>query len=256
MLRDIVRQFGINAKRAAPPGTIRYAALQRLSWLLPRSIRGNYDANPVAERLHRFAAASKDVFFVQVGAHEARAGDPISLYVERDGWHGILVEPVPRLFERLQTRYRRASGLAFENVAIAEEDGRRSFYRLTAAASKIYALADQLGSLDRDVILSHQEQVQDIEKYLVQTEVPCLSFETLLERHAVERIDLLILDTEGYDATLLHSFPWRRFRPRLVLYEHDHLDGRERKATEQLLRELGYELSWSRTNTVAEIRTP
>ena len=164
MLRDIVRQFGINAKRAAPPGTIRYAALQRLSWLLPRSIRGNYDANPVAERLHRFAEASKDVFFVQVGAHEALAGDPISLYVERDGWRGILVEPVPGLFGRLQARYRRASGLAFENVAIAEQDGRRSFYHLTEAASEVYALADQLGSFDRDVILSHEEQVQDIEK--------------------------------------------------------------------------------------------
>ncbi len=256
MLRDIVRQLGIITKRAAPPGTIRYRALRSLSWLMPRKIRGNYEDNPVAERLHRFAQASRDVFFVQVGAHTARAGDQLSLYIERDGWRGVLVEPVPALFERLRARYENTPGLVFENVAVAEEDGERSFYQLDEAASEVYALADQLGSLDRAVLLSHEDQVPDIEDHLVRIEVPCVSFDTLLRRHAIGRIDVLSLDTEGYDGKLLRSFPWHRLRPRLVAYEHDHLEQPERDATEKLLRELGYELSRSRTNTLGELTRP
>jgi len=256
MLRNLVRRLGIAAKRIAPPGTTGYRALQRLSRPLPRSLRGNYEANPIAERLHRFAQERDDVLFVQVGAHEARAGDPIALYVQRDGWSGILVEPVPELFERLQDTYAGTTGLVFENVAIAEEEGRRTLFQLSRSAAEVYELADSLGSLDRDVLLSHGEQVPGIEDYVVETEVECLTFRSLLERHPLERIDLLHIDAEGYDGRLLRSFPWRRFTPDLVLYEHDHLDGAERAATEAMLRRRGYTLTYSRTNTLAERAEP
>jgi len=253
LLRNLVRTLGITVKKAAPPGTGRYRALQRLSWLLPRRLRGNYEDDPIAARLHRFAQRRTDVFFVQVGANDAQAGDPISLYVVRDGWRGILVEPVPELFARLQQRYANRAGLVFENAAIAEQDGRRTFYRLNREASEVYELADQLGSLEREVILSHAEQIPDIQKYLEEIEVACVSFGTLLDRHAVDHIDLLHIDAEGYDATLLQSFPWDRFLPRVVLYEHKHLSEAERAACENLLRSHGYTLTRSRANTLAEL---
>lgn len=254
MIRDLVRGIGIVVKRVAPPGTLRYRLVQHLSWLLPAALRANYEDSPVARRLHRFAERAADVFFVQVGAHEGQAGDPISLYVKRDGWSGILVEPVPELFERLQATYRGVAGLTFENVAIAEQPGRRRFYRLSPAAGEVYELADALGSLDRDVLLSHAQQVPDIERYVEEIEVDCLTFDGLFARHDVDRIDLLHIDAEGYDARLLRTFPWQRFEPRVVLYEHDHLDRRDRAATEAMLRERGYELVLSRTNTLAARR--
>jgi len=253
MLRNLVRSLGIAAKRLAPPGTPRYRAAQRLSWLLPASLRGNYEANPIAHRLHRFAQRRAEVFFVQVGSHDAQAGDPISLYVKRDGWHGILVEPVPEIFARLRAFYGDLPGLVFENVAIAEQDGTQRLYRLSAEAGELYELADSLGSLDRDTLLSHAPQVPDIERYVEEIEVPCLTFGSLLERHAPARIDLLHIDAEGYDARLLRRFPWQRFTPELVLYEHDHLDVEERSATETMLRGRGYRLFRSRTNTLAEM---
>ena len=252
MLRNIVRKLGILAKRLAPPGTGRYTALQRLSWFLPSSLRGDYEANPIAERLHHFAQRHDTVFFVQVGSHDAQAGDPISLYVKRDGWHGILVEPVPEIFARLREFYGDLPGLTFENVAIAEEDGTKRLYCLADAAGEVYELADSVGSLDRGTLLSHAEQVPDIERYVEEIDVSCSSFASLLERHQPERIDLLHIDAEGYDARLLRSFPWERFTPELVLYEHDHLEADERAAAEKMLREHGYRLCWSRTDPLGE----
>jgi len=252
LLRDLIRALGIAVKKAAPPGTRQYEALRRASWLVPRALRGNYEDDPIAEHLHRFAQRHTDVFFVQVGAHDALAGDPISLYVQRDGWAGILVEPVPELFARLQRRYENRTDLVFENAAIAEQDGRRTFYRLSREASGVYELADQLGSLKREVILSHVEQIPDIQQYLEEIEVACVSFGTLLERHSVDRVDVLHLDAEGYDATLLRSFPWERFSPGVVLYEHKHLAEAEREACEKMLGALGYGLTRSVANTLAE----
>lgn len=252
MLRNLIRRLGMLAKRLGPPGTARYRALQRISWILPRSLRGSYEASPLAERLHRFALAHDTVFFVQIGAHEGRAGDPISLYIKRDGWQGLLVEPVRELFERLRDHYRDLDGLAFENVAVAEEDGSRPFFRLVDAAGDVYELADSLGSLDRSVLLSHEEQVPGIEDFVEEIEVPCSSFDTLLRRHEIEHIDLLHLDTEGYDGRLLAAFPWDRLAPQVVIYEHAHLADDERRATEQMLRRRGYLLHRSPTNTLAE----
>ena len=137
------------------------------------------------------------------------------------------------------------------NVAITEQDGRRSFFKLQESAGEVYELADSLGSLDRDVILSHAKQVPEIERYLEEIEVPCMSFSSLLDRYAVDSIDLLHIDAEGYDAKLLSSFPWERLEPGYVLYEHHHLSADERATTESLLRGLGYQLRWSRTNTLA-----
>jgi FkbM family methyltransferase len=256
LLQDAVRRIGIAVKRAAPPGSPRYRAIRRVSWLLPRWLRANYEDDPIAERLHRFACRRDEVFFVQVGAHDAQAGDPIALYVERDGWRGVLVEPVREVFARLRKRYANRNDLAFENAAVAETDGTRTFYRLDEKAREAYELADQLGSLQRDVVLGHAEQVPNIDDHLEKIEVPCVSFPTLLRRHDVDRVDLLHLDTEGYDAILLRSFPWEIFQPRLVLYEHKHLDDAARQESEDLLDDLGYDLTRSRSNTLAELREP
>ena len=251
MLRTLIRRLGIAAKKIAPPGTLRYRLIQRLSWLLPGSLRANYEGDPIAEQLHRLAEAHTDLFFLQVGSHEGQAGDPLSLYIKRDGWRGILVEPVPELFERLQVHYAGCAGLIFENVAVAEHNERRRFFKLRESAGEVYDQADSLGSLDRPVILSHGEQVPGIERYLEEIEVRCVSFSSLLDRHAVDHIDLLHIDAEGYDAKLLDCFPWQRLEPHYVLYEHDHLSTEERAAAESMLQGRGYQLRLSRTNTLA-----
>lgn len=254
LLRSLARSLGIAATAAFPPDSGGYRALQRLSRLLPAALRTSYASDPVAAALHHFAAGHDDVFFVQVGAHDGGAGDPIALYVRRDRWSGILVEPVRSVFARLQDAYRDRPDLALENVAVGDTDGTATFWHLRDEARAVYPLADQLGSFDRDVLLSHANRVPDIGEYLVSTEVPCVTFETLLERNGVERIDLLHLDTEGHDAVLLQAFPWQRFLPEIVVYEHKHLDAEEAADTAAMLRERGYELVSSGSDTLARHR--
>jgi hypothetical protein len=75
----------------------------------------------------------------------------------------------------------------------------------------------------------------------VRTEVPVLTLESLCRRHDVERIDLLVIDTEGYDHEILKSIELERRHPRLAIYEHYHLPAAERAACRELVREAGYE---------------
>src|SRR5688500_19325979 len=71
-----------------------------------------------------------DFFFVQIGSNDGKTGDPLYEYIKECKWKGILVEPVPYLFEKLKQTYRGFEGLLFENSAIDTKDGYRTFYRI------------------------------------------------------------------------------------------------------------------------------
>jgi hypothetical protein len=57
----------------------------------------------------------------------------------------------------------------------------------------------------------------------------------------VDRVDLLAIDTEGYDAEIIRHIDFGAYRPRLLEYEHYHLPPDEREGCRNLLENLGYE---------------
>jgi hypothetical protein len=53
-------------------------------------------------------------------------------------------------------------------------------------------------------------------------------------------VDLVQIDTEGYDYEIVRQIALDQYRPALVLYEHYHLDPDDRRACELHLRNHGY----------------
>jgi hypothetical protein len=91
------------------------------------------------------------------------------------------------------------------------------------------------------VILSAAEFIPDIERRVITTEVSTITFDTLYKRNNVERLDLLQIDTEGYDYELLKLIDFKRYRPRLLIYEHKHLNAADRAACTEYLVAHGYD---------------
>ena len=195
--------------------------------------------------LAAFAESHPAAIFVEIGANDGRQHDHLRDYVGVLPWTGLMVEPVPYVFDRLADNYGAVEGVTLVNAAVAERDGRMDFFHLREAGEAERAglpdWYDGVGSLRRDVLLSHASEMPDLEQRLVQLEVEALSFDTLLERHGLERVDLLLIDAEGYDAEILRSIDLRRHRPRLVVYEHFHLDASERGASRARIEADGYE---------------
>ena len=96
------------------------------------------------------------VFVAQVGGHDGTLGrdqgDPVPEKVRNSKWNGILLEPVPKLFEQLQQNYRGRLGeaavarqLRFENVALNTYDGPAQFHIVRAkAGGKLPPWANQV----------------------------------------------------------------------------------------------------------------
>ncbi|MFW5701011.1 MAG: FkbM family methyltransferase [Cyclobacteriaceae bacterium] len=58
---------------------------------------------------------------------------------------------------------------------------------------------------------------------MVERKIPTLSIADLLEKHRVQNIDLIHIDTEGYHFEILKLFNLKVHKPKVIIYEWRHL---------------------------------
>ncbi|MGH8476095.1 MAG: FkbM family methyltransferase [Methylococcales bacterium] len=192
-----------------------------------------------------------ELFFVQIGANDGVIYDPIHAFVRKSNWRGVLVEPVRVYFDRLKENYRDNDRLSFENVAISDRRERRDFYRIQENIPFLPEWVNGLGTFDRDILMTHTWAIPDLDRYVVNETIECISFRNLIEKHRVEKIDLLVVDTEGYDHEILKQVDFDTLAPAILLYEHQYIDRQQRLKLENSLIARGYQLSWHFGNTLA-----
>lgn len=235
-----------------PPLLAHMIARARASHMRPDRIIGRVRDRRTWKRMAgpkliaAFAVAYPDAFFIEIGANDGKQHDHLDVKNRAPGWRGIMVEPVPHVFERLRRNYGELDGIALENAAIADRDGTMPFYHpsevsLGGDRRGLPDWYDGLGSFSLEVLLKHEDRIPDIRERVVETDVPCMTFATLCRKHSVERVDLLMVDTEGYDYEVIKGIDFAVNRPRLIIYEHYHLAPDEQAACMSLLQNTGYE---------------
>jgi FkbM family methyltransferase len=235
------RSIALLRLRLAANSPSRWNAALSAFLLEVQSARGGNFRRDEADRLIAlFADIFPEAFVLQIGANEGTAGDPLFDAFSRTGWSGLLVEPVPHLYEALVARYRDRPGVRLERAAVSTHDGEAPLYRLRSVPGKTPQWFDQLASLNREVLLKHRSAIPEIESLLIEERVPTVRLETLLARHNVARIDLLVIDTEGHDYEILRTLDFSRFRPVLLMFEHQHLSASDKAAAVALLETRGY----------------
>ena len=170
--------------------------------------------------LSDFATAIPDAVFIQIGANDGFTGDPLNHLITRPEtrWRGVLVEPVAHLFAKLSERYGHDPALRLERAAIGERDGTTEIHRSLQTTADDSLWLQQLPSLDPALLRRNASEFGQAERPTVTEVVPCLSVATLLERHQMDRFDLLVIDAEGWDWRLLRQFDLVRLQPKLILF--------------------------------------
>jgi FkbM family methyltransferase len=208
------------------------------SWRLERRLAG-------PRLLRAFADANPHASFVEIGANDGEQHDHLRPFILERGWTGVMVEPVPYVFERLRRNYQGVEGVALENAAVGERDGEAPFYHLVDASAEERARLpdwyDGIGSFSRDAVLRHADQIPDVASRIVCAQVPTLTFGSLCRKHGLERVDLLVIDTEGHDWEIIRGIDFADWQPQMLVYEHYHLRPDDRAACATHLRERGYE---------------
>jgi FkbM family methyltransferase len=180
-----------------------------------------------------------DFFVLQVGANDGHSDDPIASIVRSRGLRALMVEPVPVMFDLLTAYYRDQPGVVCENCAIGHEDGTATLYYVRPDPS-LPEYVRRLASFNRDVILKQRRVVPNIGAYIETLRVPTLSLQTLVARHKIDHIDLLQVDTEGFDYEILKMLWATSLRPPIINFESAHLRRSEKLACAEMLKRDGY----------------
>lgn len=208
----------------------------------------------IRDRLDEYTERNGDFFFVQIGANDGEEVDPIREHVTGGDWRGLLVEPVPHLFERLVGNYDGYDDLDFANVAVTDHNGSATMLAATELDDGKENPARLISSLDPDVVHKHRWLLGPLEGFVSPTEVEAMTLRTLVATYGISHIDGLFVDTEGHDKVVLDQLGDLPFGlPRFVLYEHAHLSRPDRRELAADLEGRGYEITDLRKDTFAEL---
>lgn len=237
-LSGVLVRGGSSLRPLIPAGSRAHRVLAPLA----RRLRDGGGRDPRSRVIAEFAECFPRSFFVQVGSNDGLKLDPLRPHILARQWSGIMIEPLPYVFEQLEAVYGGHPRVILENVAVADHDGTAElFYIPESTDSSLPNWYDALGTFRKEVLLKHTEFIPDIASRISSVEVPCMTFESICAKHGVETVDLVQIDTEGYDYEVIKLIDLERHAPTLLMYEHLHLSPADREACLARLRSNGYE---------------
>lgn len=217
----------------------------------------------ILELVVREMTEIENVRFLQIGSADGCTEDPISDLVRRYKWQGTLVEPSPRSFAKLKKTYGSYSGLRFEQCLLTDEDNvdEATLYEVSEQFREISHWADQSSSMNRDIVFGFlhyfsttkegESLPPDLNDAIEEVRLPAYHIAEFIRQLEIEELDLMVVDTMGYDARLLHAFPFDEIRPKIIMFEHFVISPAEKQLVLAHLANQGYSFVKFAVDTIA-----
>jgi len=171
--------------------------------------------------LYRHIAVHKTLSFLQIGANDGIMNDPIYQFI-RDNQsvvRGYVLEPLPDIYEKLVENYKFCPNIKPFNFAIHTEKSEMILYRVKSEfISKVPKFARGIASFN----YTHWKKSNLVpnKNYMEKVRVKCISLSNFIKKNKLIELDLLLIDTEGYDYEILMSIDFKDIKPKIIRFEH------------------------------------
>ena len=139
--------------------------------------------------------------YLEIGAyHPTRLSNTYRFY--KKGWRGVVVEPNPsakKVFMEKRPDDR------FMNVGVSESGDILDYYEFLIPALNTFSKEEA------------ERQTMNGHKLIGIQKISTVKIDQLVDRN----IDLLSLDTEGFDKIILYNWPWKKCRPKIICVEDE-----------------------------------
>lgn len=190
-------------------------------------------AGSIAEILQTYSHSKGEVYFLQVGANDGMEQDPILKFIKKDGWKGTMIEPQEYVFEKLEYLHKNTPGIKLIKAALSYENEIRPLYKISFSNSR---WATGISSFIRETLVEQIESgyVDECARkegidtpvkkddYIDTDMVTCINFEELAKDLDLRKVDILQIDTEGFDAEIIKMINFHLLNPDIISFEISH----------------------------------
>lgn len=160
-------------------------------------------------------------FFVEAGANDG-ISQSNTIYFERNGWTGLLIEPIPELAARCrENRTVPVVECALGGPELVGQNVTMTYGHLMSTINGIGSEVEQ------------REQLEGAHRFLprgqtiYEVDVMVQTLTDIFQEHGAQKIDLLCLDLEGFEPQALQGLNFDYYRPTWLLIEVRYRDAVE-----------------------------
>jgi FkbM family methyltransferase len=167
-----------------------------------------------------YSLMNKRISVLQVGACDGVTSDSIFPYIQAGAIDAYLIEPSSLNFKKLSEFHVGNSNVTLINAAVADKDEKRIFYTIKDEGRwKDNGWARQLASFYKEHLIRHKI----LESEIATEEVNCLTLKSVISRYSIKKLDVLLIDTEGYDGEIVKMAMAQGVHPTFVAFENAQL---------------------------------
>ncbi|MCG9098030.1 FkbM family methyltransferase [Laribacter hongkongensis] len=157
--------------------------------------------------------------FVECGAFDGLTECSCKFFEESMSWKGYNIEPVPWVYKRLCDN--RAASINI-NCALSNRSGSATFQAVDHPTFGKECTNGSLAHTD-----AHKSLLQEGGCSFIPVEVSLMSWRDFVQQYKLARVDLLVLDVEGHEFSVIEGMRGCEVLPDLICIEVGHLDFEE-----------------------------
>jgi FkbM family methyltransferase len=164
--------------------------------------------------MHSIFNNEKNLFFIDVGAHDGLSSSNTA-YAELDlNWNGICIEPHPEVYSKLvSVRKCKTYNCCISDVEIEQE-----FYC-------IRGYAEMLSGIKSTYSEQHLKRIyNEIEQHggeIINLKIQSKTLNSIIEENNIKEIDYLSIDTEGSELNVLKSLDLNKYKIKVISVENN-----------------------------------
>jgi len=176
-----------------------------LSWhsIVNENIIGSYSQKGEDLIIEKLLGNKTKGFYVDIGANHPISCSNTARFYKKE-WRGINIEPNPQNIKLFKTERPLDTNLG---IGVANKKGKLTFYEFEENMLSTFSKTEAQNNIKQGKIL--------VKKYNVSVE----KLSNILDKYAKSKIDLISIDTEGYDMEVLKSNNWKKYQPRVICLE-------------------------------------
>ena len=164
--------------------------------------------------LDAFLSGVKKGFYIDVGAADPVVDSVTKAFYDR-GWKGINVEPNVRIINKLNKQRKRDINI---NKGLGSKKGKQTI--------RIYSGEGYgLSTFSEDMKKEYEGSTNETTAIFEDIDVEIDTLASVCREHKVKEVDFLKIDVEGAEEDVLKGGDWKKYRPKIICIEANHVYG-------------------------------